>query len=154
MEAYSENFIYFLQLSPVLPEEYIRLAAKFKKWGIDLVPVKVTDLPQLTRGKCQFVISLCADMTSYRHLAGFRKRYLDFTILNQKYCHFDISSFPKSDIAYKTGKTGHYHYYQLPFERDELVELIVKEFFSKTRKEKRWPGGRRAKLPPMPGERA
>ena len=142
-----EIFIFFLKLSDELPEFYFHMANMFKGYGITLVPMTVKQLKGMKHSDREYVVSITSDFTKYRNYLMARKSYLDYMILNRKFCLFDLSSFQVADIASRGFRTKSYHFYSLPVNIEETVKNIALQIYSDRKAKLNWPGGVRSKLP-------
>lgn len=144
-----EHYIFYLQYTKNLPQTFFALGQALKKLNITLIPVTPRELVNIAKSKKQFVISITADLTSLRGLEATRRSFLDFALVNQKFCMFDVSSFGKISISYKLEKNRSYFHYGLPMSFKNIASNIASHYFSELGTVKRWPGGSRAKLPAM-----
>ena len=144
-----EHYIFYLQYTKEIPATFFSLGTVLKNFGITLVPITTHELVNLARPKKQFVISATADLNSFKALTRVRKSFLDFALVSQKFCLFDISSFGKISISYKLEKNQSYFYYPLPMTFNQMAANIASHYFSQSGTISRWPGGKRAKLPPI-----
>jgi hypothetical protein len=142
-----EIFIFFLKLSDELPESYFHMANMFKGYGISLVPMTTKQLKEIKHNSREYVVSISSNFMSYRNFLIARKSYIDYMVLNRKFCLFDISSFQMADIASKGFRTKSYHFYSLPVSIEETVKHIALQIYSDRKTKLNWPGGVRAKLP-------
>ena len=142
-----EIFIFFLKLSDELPEFYFHMANMFKGYGISLVPMTAKQLKEIKHNNREYVVSVTSDFTKYRNYLMARKSYLDYMVLNRKFCLFDISSFEMADIASKGFRAKSYHFYSLPVSIEETVKHIALQIYSDRKTKLNWPGGVRSKLP-------
>ncbi|MBT3585912.1 MAG: hypothetical protein HN509_13480 [Halobacteriovoraceae bacterium] len=149
----SDNYIFFLKLSPKLPSWYFTMSTIFSHFNIKLLPITLADLSKINAnsGKMQYIISLTPDMASYQVFSRFREKYLDFALKNNRFCLFDISSFGKIDLAYKIEKKKTYFYFQLPLEIGRICASITEAYFHHANDHQIWPGGRKSKLPTSTG---
>ncbi|WP_127717759.1 hypothetical protein [Halobacteriovorax sp. HLS] len=142
-----EIFIFFLKLSDQLPEFYFHMATMFKGYGISLVPISPKDLKEIKHNSREYIVSVNSDFTKYRNFLVARKTYIDYMVLNKKFCLFDISSFEMADIASRGFRTKSYHYFSLPVNIEETVKLIAISIYEDRKTKSNWPGGVRSKLP-------
>jgi hypothetical protein len=145
----NDHYIFYLQYTVNLPKTFFILSEIFKKFSISLIPVRPAELANFASSKKQYVLSTTADLTSQKGLEKVRKNFLDFALLNQKFCLYDVSSFGKISISYKLEKNHSYFHYPLPMTFNEIVANVATSYFSHSGAVKSWPGGKRAKLPPM-----
>ena len=144
-----EHYIFYVQYTNSLPQTFFALGQVLKKFNITLVPVAPRELANVAKAKKQFIISITADLTSLKGLQSTRRSFLDFALVNQKFCLFDVSSFGKIPISYKLEKNRSYFHYALPMSFNNIATNIASHYFSELGTVKRWPGGSRAKLPAM-----
>lgn len=147
--AGKEHYIFYLQYTKEVTNTFFSLAVVLKNFGITLIPITTLELVNLARPKKQFVITATADLNSLNGLTKVRKSFLDFALINQKFCLFDISSFGKISISYKLEKGQSYFHFPLPMTFNQMGRQIASHYFSKVGVVKRWPGGNRARLPSM-----
>ncbi len=144
-----EHYIFYIQYSKNLPTTFFSLGEILKKFDITLIPIMPGELANMAKSKKQFVISITADINSFKGLQSLRKSILDFGLVNQKFCLFDVSSFGKISISYKLEKNHSYFHYALPMSFKEIATNIASHYYSQLGTVKRWPGGTRAKLPAL-----
>jgi hypothetical protein len=123
------------------------MADQFKRYGISLVPVTIEQLKEIKHNNREYVISLTSDFTKYRNHLQARRSFLDYMVLQRKFCQFDISSFEMPDIASKGFRSKSYHFFQLPVNLEETVKNIAIAIYEDRRTSLTWPGGVRSKLP-------
>lgn len=144
-----QKYIYFLQLTPALPEEFFKFAAHFKRWEIDLIPVEANKIAEITTSQKQFIIALNKDFTSIDNFEVVREKFLNFALKREVFTLFDISSFGKMDGYQNYEKKGSYVYLPLPGKYKDFCKRMAAEYYIKREQKGVWPGGRRAKLPPL-----
>jgi len=144
-----EHYIFYIQYTKSLPTTFFSLGEVLKKFDITLIPIMPNELANMAKSKKQYVISITADINSFKGLQNLRKSILDFGLVNQKFCLFDVSSFGKISISYKLEKNHSYFHYALPMSFKEIATNIASHYYSQLGTVKRWPGGTRAKLPPV-----
>lgn len=144
-----EHYIFYIQYTKTLPVTFFSLGEVLKKFNITLIPILPGEMASMAKAKKQFAISITADLTSHKGLETIRKSFLDFALVHQKFCLFDVSSFGKISIAYKLEKNHSYFHYALPMTFNQMAKSIATHYYSQIGAVKSWPGGKRAKLPPM-----
>jgi hypothetical protein len=141
------HYIFFLQTSSKITKDLIHLAAEFKKWKIDLIPIRPKGLIELAKGKRQHVIILNKNITVNKEFSYFRKKYFDFALIKRNFALYDVSSFGKISIAYKLERDETYHHIPLPTELPKLVAKISTSYYESSGEAQSWPGGKKSKLP-------
>jgi hypothetical protein len=152
MSAYYNEvdiYIFFLRLDDALPEDYFHLANYFKQYCISLIPVTAKQLVEMSTSNREYVLSLNTNLTSDSIFKRFQKKFLNFSLLSRKFYLFDLSSFSKIEIAPKAEYAKSYKHYPLPVDLEDTVIDIALAIYEDREKKQIWPGGRRAKLPPL-----
>jgi hypothetical protein len=144
-----KHYIFYVQYTKKLPQTFFALGQVLQKFNLTLVPVSPRELINVAKAQKQFIISITADLTSLKGLESTRRSFLDFALVNQKFCLFDVTSFGKISISYKLEKNRSYLHYALPMSFNNIASNIASHYFSELGTVKRWPGGSRAKLPAM-----
>ncbi len=149
--SHRENFILYLQFDRKIDEAFIRLAAYLKEFDLVLVPVAPSEVNTMLGNRGALLICLVDNVVKARKLSRFRKLYLDFALKNGKIGMFLLSSFnyPKKwHIFQRNSRLG---FMRLPLRYEAASERIAQFYFDRFFKKQTWPGGRRVKLPLMPG---
>ena len=144
-----EVYIYFLRLEGELPWYFFKMANYLGDYSVTLVPVTVNELADLAQGNKQYVFTACVNLTQHQILKRIRQKYLDFTLLNKTFCLYHLSSFQEFDIAAKARYNKCYEFYPLPSDMKDIAYDIALRMYEENNESTSWPGGRRAKLPPM-----
>lgn len=144
-----ENYIFYLQLSDELQDEYFQLAHFLKRWAISLVPVLPSQLGQMTEKERHHLISYIPDHRSYERYTAAFKRYLKMGVLSKKYCLHELSSFPKQESSHQFERMKSYFQHRLPLDAEDVVKNIVRQFYLEKQDNRRWPGTRRGRLPSL-----
>jgi hypothetical protein len=144
------NHIFYLQLTENLSEDFFIFTKQFAKYGIKLVPVKPVDFSEMMDGSRKHLLAVCRDLKSQKTFMSFRNKFLDYALLNNKVSMFHITSFSRVHIAHKIEQTSGYFYKRLPSTYSDLVNFISYTYYKQIKVNKKWPGGRRAKLPVSP----
>lgn len=114
-----------------------------------MVPIKAGELNELLNGTRKYLIVVCRDMQTQKSFERFRANFLDYTLLSNKVCLFHITSYSRIHIAHKVEQTYSYFYNKLPIGFKEVSKFIAFTFFKQIRVDRKWPGGKRSKLPPQ-----
>ncbi len=144
-----ENYIFFLQLSDELQDEYLQLSHYFKRWGITLLPVLPVQLAHMAEKDRHHVLSYLPDHRSHDRFNLCFKRYLKMGMLSKKYCLHQLSSFGKLESSHQFERMKSYYHYRLPLDAQEFVQQVVKQFYLEKRDNRRWPGTKRGRLPSL-----
>lgn len=141
------SHIFYLQLTETLGEDFFVFTKLFAKYRIKLVPVKPGDFTEMMDGTRKHLLVVCRDLQSQKTFLNFRSKFLDYASLNNKVSMFHVTSFSRIHIAHKVEQTYGYFYKRLPAGYDELSKFIAYTYYKQTEINRKWPGGRRAKLP-------
>lgn len=147
MSEHQTSHIFFLNYSDKLPRSFVHLSTRLAANGIQLVPVTPADLVALVRPHKQHVLCLIPDMATLAKHQSFRKQFLDFSLKNKKFKLFEVSTFAESEELTSLRRQQCYDYLKLPLPVEYLVKKLTLAIYSEEFDAKRWPGGRRAKLP-------
>lgn len=144
-----ENYIFYLQLSDELQDEYLQLAHYFKRWGITLLPVSPVQLSLMAEKERHHVLAYIPDHRSYDRFKQYFARYLKMGVLNKKYCLHQLSSFGKLESAHQFERMKSYYHHPLPQDTEEFVQAVVRQYYLEKRDNHRWPGTKRGRLPSL-----
>jgi hypothetical protein len=142
-----EHYIFYMKYSEKMSRDFFIFHNFFQKYGVKLVPIYPSQLPQLIKGKKPFVLSIVKDLQSQSVFESFRKKFLDYALVNARLTLYEITSFSKMILATKPGGEKNYFSFKLPQSYEELSNQVLYEFFSTKKVSKKWPGGKRATLP-------
>jgi len=148
----SDTYILFAQWENKISDDFIRLAAEFKSFGITLVPVKLQELDHFLNRRQVPVIILTKTIKQYQTFQALRKKHIDFYLKTKKIRLFHLNSFGEIDVYRPLKQKGHYVSLNLPCKFRDVAIRVLSEYIENNIEDKRWPGGRRAKLPQMGGE--
>jgi hypothetical protein len=143
----TQTYLFFLQLADELPDFFFSIAEQLSQYNICLVPVRAKELSELSSGVKQHVVTFVPNFDSLKRLCEIRKRYLDFALSSSKFVLYDISSFGPISIAHKLHRLKNYNHYYLPVGTKAVAAQILTNVYEERKIAKKWPGGRRAKLP-------
>ena len=142
-----ENFLFFLQLSEKLPEEFIHLSYQLSQYSINLIPIKFKDLKEIKMESGNKMLVLTKNLATRDLFLKMRVRILDFYLKNKNIQIFHLSSFGHLGPTDTSKVKDYYTYYQLPCKMSDIVSLLVIKVFKDKKTLYKWPGGKRAKLP-------
>jgi hypothetical protein len=144
MNDEKSDWIFYLKLSKSLPPHYISLDKEFKRQGLTLIPISISELMSVTKGEGSFNV-----LVSIRHFADakyFAKRIqktFEFLLRARRINLFMSSSFEFTNQTNKYGKTKKYHFYPLPQRLDEMCDSIALNIQKDKSTDKKWPGSSR-----------
>lgn len=144
------NHIFYLQLTEGLSEDFFVFTKMFAKYGIKLVPVRPGDFSEMMDGSRKHLLVVCRDLQSQKNFLNFRSKFLDYALLNNKVSMFHVTSFSRIHIAHKVEQSYGYFYKRLPAAYQDLAKFISFTYYKQATINRKWPGGRRAKLPVGP----
>lgn len=147
MKINGESYLFFLRLTPELPEIYFHLNQAFRQKHIRLIPVTPNDLKEIHGGQRLDILCFTPDMLSRKVFLRFRSTYLDYCMNAGSVRLFELTSFSKNTGYYRQEKRGTYLSLPLPISSDEVVEAIFENLKKDPEISALWPGGRRGKLP-------
>ena len=147
LDLNNELYIYYLELESRPDMTYIHLAADFKELGITMVPINSSELDHFMRRGQLPLIVITDTLSKLQKFTRFRQEYLDYALRTNNILIFHLSSFgkPYSILAFEKKNT--YIPVPLPIKTNDIMSLVLKEYFAKKVEQARWPGGRRSKLP-------
>jgi len=146
-----KHWIYFLLLRKgKYPPCYLKMARAFASMGITLVPVDYRSLANMLKSdKKAHVMVVERDLEDRNTLKIIMTRYLGFILKSHQVRLFHFSSFDSLLQKEVPRLRGSYFYFRMPQHLISSIRNICQEYFSFVQKRTRWPGGRRAKLPPL-----
>lgn len=149
MDSSNEKYILYIQWGKTLDDQFIYLAAHFKSYQITLVPVKPEELDFfLSRSKVP-VIMITQTIAQYHKFLSLKKRCFDFYLKAGKINLIHLNSFKEiADYnSFKPKKS--YEVMALPMMTSDIVHRILEEYGILEEAGKKWPGGKRARLPEL-----
>lgn len=148
----SEKYILYVQWEVKLDDQYIYLAARFREAGVTLVPVKPTEIDYFLSSRTVPLIMMTRTMAQYQKFLSMKKRHFDFFLKSGKISLIHLNSF-KEIADYATFKPRkNYSVINLPLTTNAIVRQVLLDYGQEESSSKRWPGGRRSKLPEIGGE--
>lgn len=142
------RFIFFVQLGPKLPRYYFQLSKILSEYQVQLVPVEIGQLRELSQNK-QNMIVICADtcMTTRAEMKKAMRSTLGVMLRFKQISLFHISSFEKDVNLVPFEKSKAYQFVRLPENYEIICQKICYFLAENLKVINKWPGGRRAKLP-------
>lgn len=140
-------FVFYLQLNTLLPAFFFKMSELLSSQGVKLIPIRFDDLMAISKGNRVPILTINRSLKTNKILGRYRRRYLDLSIINNKFIHFDVSSFRPADSLNKSKWIDRYIHIKLPQEVDELSLGILKVMNLEKRRNQVWPGGNRGKPP-------
>ena len=147
----SEKYILYVQWETKLDDQYIYLAARFREAGVTLVPVKPAEIDYFLSSGAVPLIMMTRTIAEYNQFLALKKRHFDFYLKSGKISLIHVNSF--REIAdYATFKPRkNYTVLNLPLTTNAIVKQVLLDYGQEENSSKRWPGGRRSKLPEIGG---
>lgn len=147
MSDIKDEWIFYLKLTPNLPESFIYLDKGFKKYGFNLIPVSFPNLLELLKSDESFnvmmLVSSQREAAYYlKHVSKHIKTLLRFNKINL----FVASSFSFVNESSKLTFRGNYDFWSLPIRSEELCDKIVFKALDKVVENKKWPGGKAPRM--------
>ncbi|MBL6990909.1 MAG: hypothetical protein ISR65_14080 [Bacteriovoracaceae bacterium] len=142
-----QHYIFFLQLNRQLPPFYQVISEYLSCWNIKLIPVSRSSLAELDKGQNKYLLTIVTDMASLNKYRQIQKEYLNFALLGQKYCLFEMTSFSPNSLIERLRRFDNYHHFPLPVEVEAACQGIARKVFKDSKVVEKWPGGRRGKFP-------
>lgn len=140
-------YIFYLQLKPLLPAFFFKISEEFSKYGVKLIPIRFDDLMAISKESRVPLVTVNPSLKTNQVLGRYRRRYLDLSIINNKYIHFDVSSFRPAESLHKNKWVDRYIHLKLPQDIEELSRGIMKVINLEKRRKQVWPGGSNGKPP-------
>lgn len=125
------------------------LAAPLRSWGVALLPIGHDRLAAHRFGGHRHVLSLTTDPEGQEAKLRLLSGALGFAIRRGRLTLLDVTSFPDPGTRL-ADDGGRHRIIPLPMDADGLARLVAEEALSKEEDAGRWPGGRRARIPPLP----
>ncbi|MAF79327.1 MAG: hypothetical protein CME63_10780 [Halobacteriovoraceae bacterium] len=148
-EIYDEHYILYIQWSEKLDPAFIRFAAEFKKFKINLIPIKANELDYFLEKRQIPVILMTPSLGEYQKYKSVRKKCFDFYVKNRKIKLFHLSSFSMDHDFISSSRRRSYVHIPLPIEFSKATLLVLSHYLEDVEGDKKWPGGKRSKLPSL-----
>jgi hypothetical protein len=147
----SEHYMLYIQWESKIDADFIRMAAYFSKFEISLIPVKPDELDYFLVKRQVPVIVTTKSMKYWMKFQKVKETCFDFYMSSGKIRLFHLNSFREiSDyLLYK--QKGNYINLSLPLSLKEVAKAVLEKYLT-LENDKRWPGGRRSRLPTMGGD--
>ncbi|MCO4754254.1 MAG: hypothetical protein KC478_07215 [Bacteriovoracaceae bacterium] len=147
MSSIKDEWIFYLKLSPKLPENFLFLDENFKQFGFNLIPVSFPNLLELIKTDETFhvvtIISSQKEAGYYmKHVSKHIKNLLRFRKIN----FFTASSFDFINESSKLTFRDNYEFHKLPIQSSVLCDNIITTVLDKAVENTKWPGGKRPKM--------
>ena len=142
-------FVLYIQFTEKLDQEFIYLSRVFNQFGISLVPISVNDLKKHYPSNQEYVLAIVKDINSAKEYKKLLKKFLNLSIRSDKIFLFEFPSIEFiHDVKFLKDKKEITE--RLPVSMFGIAERIgSKIYHDLTAVTKKWPGGRRAKLPTL-----
>ncbi len=148
-ELRSEQYILYIQWQEKLDSAFIRFAAEFKRFNINLIPVKPQELDYFLEKRQVPVIMLTSTLAEYQKFRSLRKQYFDYYVKNKKIKLFHLNSFMMvQDFVSSTFRRAYIHV-PLPIQFSKATLLVLSHYLEEVEGDNKWPGGKRSKLPAL-----
>lgn len=140
-------YVLYLQYEQKLDERFFHLSNSFNKYGISLIPISPDEFKQLPMTSHEYVLVTLRDIGSLKAHRALLKRYLNYCLRSGKVSLFELSSFEHNHDV-KLIKDQKVFYERLPLSVFQLIDLVGRKIYNDLiTTSKKWPGGRRARLP-------
>ena len=140
-------YVIYLQFEEKLDERFFYLTRVFQQFGISLIPVTVDEFKEIRHCEGEYVLALVRDIASYEKYRRLLKRYMNYSLRTGKMTLIEASSFTVFHDN-KLLKNKNVFQYRLPISMFSVASDIGEIIYTNlTTESKKWPGGKRAKLP-------
>lgn len=140
-------YVLYLQFETKLDERFFNLSNSFNHYGISLIPITPAEFKQLPMTGHEYVMAVIRDMNSLKEYRALLKRYLNYCVRNGKATLFELSSF-ETNQDLKFIKEQKVFVERLPITIFQLIDIVGRKIYNDLmNSSKKWPGGRRARLP-------
>ena len=145
----STHKVYFLSLEDHLPKWYPLMEEYFKELKVSLILTHFEEIKQLSQLSRIHVIVSESTLSSKKKFDRQMKDYLGFAVQSNLLCIHHISSFMIRRTFIELRNRKPYYFYKMPFSIASFCWHLLEDFLKDSREKRVWPGGKRAKLPPM-----
>ena len=139
--------ILYIQMGQKIDRDFIKLASRMGNLGITLVPVKPEELDYFITNKISNVVLLTRTIEQFQNFFKVKKRHIDFYLKSQKIRLIHLNSFSAIQEYIQLRQKQIYINLELPLTMVQVAAKLYEISASKENQTKKWPGGRRAKLP-------
>lgn len=143
----SSVYVLYIQLEQKLDEKFLNLSAQFSRYGMTLIPISPEEFKELPMTDVEYVMCVVRDIASLKRYKELLKRYMNFCVRSKKVTLFELSSF---EVIHDPNviKTRMLFQERLPVSIFQIIDLIGSRIYhDRMEQSKKWPGGRRARLP-------
>ena len=149
----NDNWVFFLKLSKQLPRQYFNLDREFKKAGLTLVPITLSDLLQILKGEDRpQVICFVQNIYHFRFMYKRGQKVLTMLTRNDKIDLYILSSFSCLNQTAELKGRSNYFYLTLPVPLRKCCAIIASTIINKWRFGHTWVGGKSGKRPKILNE--
>lgn len=142
----SSEWVFYLQLSTKIKEDFLILDQEFKLVGKSLVPIKLKDFlassKKMDHVDVVIVIKSKRDLALYKHKV---KKVIRYLILSGKVSLHILSSFNEAN-DFTIARKGQYFFHKLPLDGTDFVFDVTQQIHDRVNKQNKWPGARRPKM--------
>lgn len=140
-------YVLYLQFEKKLDEKFLTLSRVYSQYGMTLVPISLSEFKTMSFTSPQYVLAVIKDINSLKEYKALLKRYLNYMMRTGKVTLFELCSFEVIHEV-KLLKDSNVVQERLPMTMFQSVDLVGRRIYQDlTSGSKKWPGGRRAKLP-------
>jgi hypothetical protein len=143
MKETKADWIFYLNLSDKLSQNFYILDKIFKEKGYTLIPVSYSSLLNLSHELDKIhVVCMVTNGKEFSRFAKKVRKFLKMMIQNEVMDLYFASSFQTlNDTAHFRGKKN-YHFVRLPMSAQLFCDTIVTTIELKNNKKLSWPGGK------------
>jgi hypothetical protein len=154
MEAFEDlKFVFYIAMGETLPKYYYDLAHALREVDLTLVPVQLDQLLIMHQGKKRIhAVCVTSNMREFKIFQKRIKKVLKQSIMSKLLSLYHLSSFSKLNLHNELGRMDNYHFVNLPVQDKTFAHALLKFYKVAINNVKKWPGGRRGKLPNYVGE--
>lgn len=144
-----DDIVFYLHLDQNLPKYYYTISQYLSKNGITLIPIKPDQVASFIHQSG--MMKLIVITSKVGHLNVF-KNIVARVVKNAINCGtmtlFHLSSFKSLNLARQHSiNSKNYFFIENPVKVKLISEIISRYYWAEKSKAKKWPGGKRAKLP-------
>lgn len=148
MEApQSERYILYIQWQEKLDSAFIRFAGEFKRYNINLIPIKPQELDYFLERRQIPVIMITSTLAEYQKFRALRRKFIDYYVNHKKIKLFHLNSFSMATNFVTTSRQRSYIHVPLPITFSKATLLVLSHYLEELEGDNKWPGGKRSKLP-------
>jgi hypothetical protein len=141
------DWIFYLQDTSKLTDHYLKIADRLKDYGITLIPIKSSDLINLSKDKRRIhVVSVVTNREEKMAFNSRAKRICSLMLKQNKMFLYQLTSF---DDLISMSDFNHIQRNlvkcKFPIKVGEFSSIIAENFFTDEYNDNKWPGGKRPK---------